>query len=119
MEVYKLNLGSKNSYEKEWLISNGAGAYASSTLALCNTRKYHGLLVAALNPPASRHLILSKIDDSIELNNKKYVLSNNEFEKSKEDNTQYLNAFKQKYFPEFVKVVCVIFIFSQRYYSRK
>lgn len=101
MEVYKLNLGSKNAYEKEWLISNGFGSYSSSSLSLCNTRKYHGLLVAALNPPGQRHVVLSKIDDSIELNNKKYVLANNEFDALKDDNTEYLNAFRQKYYPEF------------------
>ena len=101
MEVYKLNLGPKNSYEKEWLISNGAGSYSSSTLSLCNTRKYHGLLVAALNPPSQRHVVLSKIDDSIELNGKKYILSNNEFEGFRDDNTDYLNLFHQKYNPEF------------------
>lgn len=101
MEVYKLNLGPKNSYEKEWLISNGIGGYSSSTLGLCNTRKYHGLLVAALNPPGQRHVILSKIDDSIELNGKKYTLANNEFDGFRDDNTEYLNSFKQKYNPEF------------------
>lgn len=101
MEIYKLNLGPKNSSEKEWLISNGAGAFSSSTLSLCNTRKYHGLLVAALNAPAQRHVILSKIDDSIEINNMKYTLATNEFEYSKDDNTKYLHSFKQKYYPEF------------------
>ncbi len=105
MEVFKLNLGPKNSYEKEWLISNGSGSYSSSSLSLCNTRKYHGLLVAALSPPAQRHVVLSKIDDSIELNNKKYTLANNEFDGFKDDNTEYFNAFKQKYYPEFEYVL--------------
>lgn len=105
MEIYKLNLGPKNAYEKEWLISNGFGSYSFSSLALCNTRKYHGLLVAALNPPANRHVVLSKIDDSIELNGVKYTLANNEFEGLKDDNTEYLNSFKQKYYPEFEYVL--------------
>lgn len=124
MEVYKLNLGPKSSYEKEWLISNGAGSYSSSTLALCNTRKYHGLLVAALQPPAQRHVILSKIDDSIELNNKKYTLSNNEFEGFRDDNTEYLNAFHQKFNPEFqyilpdVDVYILKQIVMERYKNR-
>jgi len=38
----------------EWLHTNGAGAYASSTVAQLNTRRYHGLLVAALDPPRDR-----------------------------------------------------------------
>ena len=40
--------------EKEWLITNGLGSYASSTVLGINTRKYHGLLVAALDPPGNR-----------------------------------------------------------------
>ena len=124
MEVYKLNLGPKNAYDKEWLISNGAGSYASSSLGLCNTRKYHGLLVAALNPPASRHVVLSKIDDSIELNGKKYNLANNEFEDIKDDNSDYLNAFRQKYYPEFeyvlpdLDVIVLKRIVMERYKNR-
>lgn len=50
---------------KEWLHTNGAGAYASSTIAGMHTRRYHGLLVAALDPPRGRHVILSHVDASI------------------------------------------------------
>lgn len=46
----------------EWLHTNGAGGYASSTLAGMHTRRYHGLLVAALDPPRSRHVLLSHVD---------------------------------------------------------
>lgn len=51
--------------EKEWLISNGIGGFSSSSIIGANTRRYHGLLVASLKPPVARHLILSKIDESI------------------------------------------------------
>ena len=45
---------------REWLITNGIGGYASSTdIGGMNTRRYHGLLIASLNPPAQRQLILS------------------------------------------------------------
>ncbi|WP_437717453.1 amylo-alpha-1,6-glucosidase [Sorangium sp. So ce448] len=47
---------------KEWLHTNGAGAYASSTIAGMHTRRYHGLLVAALDPPRRRHVMLSHVD---------------------------------------------------------
>ena len=51
---------------REWLDSNGTGGYASSTLFNCHTRKYHGLLVANLPAPAcGRHVLLSKIEDSL------------------------------------------------------
>lgn len=47
---------------REWLHTNGAGAYASSTVAGLHTRRYHGLLVAALDPPRGRHVMLSHVD---------------------------------------------------------
>jgi len=51
---------------REWLISNGLGGYASSTLCGSNTRAYHGLLVAALQPPADRWLMLSFLDEELD-----------------------------------------------------
>jgi predicted glycogen debranching enzyme len=50
---------------KEWLHTNGAGAYASSTIAGMHTRRYHGLLVAALDPPRGRHVLLSHMDTTV------------------------------------------------------
>jgi predicted glycogen debranching enzyme len=44
---------------KEWLLTNGRGGYASSTIAGCNTRAYHGLLIGSLIPPAHRIMALS------------------------------------------------------------
>ena len=49
--------------QKEWLVTNGIGGYASSTLINLNSRKYHGLLVAAHNPPGRRVLHLAKLDE--------------------------------------------------------
>ena len=51
--------------EQEWIITNGLGSYASSTVLGINTRKYHGLLVAALNPPGDRTVCLSKLDEDV------------------------------------------------------
>ena len=50
--------------DREWLIANRLGAYASSTVAGANTRRYHGLLVAALHPPAGRLTTLSCVMDT-------------------------------------------------------
>jgi predicted glycogen debranching enzyme len=65
--------------EKEWLITNGLGGYASSTVLGINTRKYHGLLVAALNPPGQRTVCLSKLDEDLICNREVYRLGSNEF----------------------------------------
>jgi glycogen debranching enzyme len=43
---------------QEWLETNGLGGFACGTLAGANTRRYHGLLTAALNPPGGRMLLL-------------------------------------------------------------
>lgn len=53
------------SLQHEWLETNGMGGYALSTLHHCNTRKYHGLLVAALAQPAGRFVLLSKLEDTL------------------------------------------------------
>ncbi|MDI1483770.1 amylo-alpha-1,6-glucosidase [Polyangium sp. y55x31] len=50
---------------REWVAGNGAGAYASSTVACMHTRRYHGLLVAALEPPRARHVVLSHVDIAV------------------------------------------------------
>ncbi|RMF03865.1 MAG: glycogen debranching protein, partial [Chloroflexi bacterium] len=49
---------------REWLVTNGIGGFAMGTLAGTLTRRYHGLLVAALNPPLGRTLLLAKVDDT-------------------------------------------------------
>jgi len=51
--------------DREWLETDGRGGYASSTLGGCHTRRYHGLLVANLTAPEGRHVLLSKLEDSL------------------------------------------------------
>jgi predicted glycogen debranching enzyme len=63
----------------EWLHTNGTGAYASSTVAQLHTRRYHGLLVAALEPPLRRHVILSHVDASIDTGSHRYDLETHQF----------------------------------------
>src|SRR5256885_8082519 len=50
----------------EWLCTNGIGGFASGTVAGSLTRRYHGLLVAALEPPLGRTLLVAKIEDRVE-----------------------------------------------------
>jgi predicted glycogen debranching enzyme len=51
---------------REWLCANGIGGFASGTVAGVLTRRYHGLLVAALEPPLGRTLLVAKVDERIE-----------------------------------------------------
>lgn len=63
----------RRSLRKEWLLSNGLGDYASSSLIGCNTRKYHGLLVA--NLPQGRHVLLSALEESLHGGGKEFSFS--------------------------------------------
>lgn len=64
--------------EKEWLVTNGIGGYASSTIINANTRKYHGLLVAAHNPPGWRVVQLVKLEERFATGGCVYNLAANE-----------------------------------------
>ena len=66
-----------NASEYEWLETNGLGGWAGSSISGANTRRYHGLLVAAIVPPADRMVVLSKLDETIVLNSKRIELGTN------------------------------------------
>jgi predicted glycogen debranching enzyme len=64
--------------QKEWLVTNGLGGYASSTVLGINTRKYHGLLVATLHPLGDRTVCLAKLDEEVYVGSNIYPLGANE-----------------------------------------
>jgi len=70
----------EDAIKKEWLVTNGLGGYASSTVLGLNTRKYHGLLVAAFHPPSDRRVCLEKVDEEVSIGNDTYLLGTNEFQ---------------------------------------
>ena len=116
MEFAKENLNLENALNKEWLITNGIGGYASSTIIGANTRKYHGLLVAPLIPPAKRMLILSKLDESLEIYGKKYELFTNIGKDYISQGYKHQESFMKEYMPvftykinetEITKIVCM------------
>ena len=59
---------------REWLVTNGIGGYAMGTIAGMLTRRYHGLLVAALKPPLGRTLMLTKLGETVYYNGEYYNL---------------------------------------------
>jgi predicted glycogen debranching enzyme len=79
----------EESMQKEWLITNGIGGYASCTIPAINTRKYHGLLTAALTPPGNRTVCLSKLDEDLIFGSSVYRLGSNDF-----GDTIYPEGFK-------------------------
>ena len=64
---------------REWLETNGIGGYASSTLVGLNTRRYHGLLVAATQPPVGRMVLLSKLEETLIVQGRRYELAANRY----------------------------------------
>ncbi len=64
---------------REWLETNGLGGFASSTIIGLNTRRYHGLLVAATKPPVGRLVLLSKLEEVLILDGERFELSANRF----------------------------------------
>jgi predicted glycogen debranching enzyme len=60
---------------REWLVTNGIGGYASGTVAGSQTRRYHGLLVAALQPPLGRTQLVSAIDEIVHYAGTDYFLA--------------------------------------------
>jgi predicted glycogen debranching enzyme len=65
--------------EREWLTTNGVGGYACSTVPGLNTRKYHGLLVAAMAPPVRRMVLLARVEETLWRRGQRFALDCNEY----------------------------------------
>jgi predicted glycogen debranching enzyme len=61
--------------KREWLVTNGIGGFASGTVAGSATRRYHGLLIAALNPPAGRTFLAGGLDENVSIDDARYPLA--------------------------------------------
>lgn len=79
---------------REWLVTNGIGGFASGTIAGMLTRRYHGLLVAALKPPLGRNLLVAKLDETVGYEDKEYPLSSNRWADGTVDPRGYVQIEK-------------------------
>lgn len=87
----------------EWLETNGRGGFASSTISGDHTRRYYGLLVAAVKPPVGRMVLLSKFEEVLTINGRPYALSANRYPGVVHpQGDQYLKEFRQDPFLVFV-----------------
>src|SRR5437667_7236675 len=85
---------------REWLTVNHLGGYASSTVPSLNTRKYHGLLVAAMAPPVRRLVLLSRVEEVVHCDGWPTPLACNEYPGTiHPDGYQSLHAFSSEPFP--------------------
>lgn len=64
---------------REWLVTNGLGGFAAGTVGDANTRRYHGVLVAALTPPLGRIVTVAKLDVEVHYCGREYLLASNEY----------------------------------------
>ena len=87
---------------REWLETNGLGGFASSTIVGLNTRRYHGLLVAATKPPVGRYVLLSKLEETLFINGQPFDLSANRYPGVVHpQGFRYLKQFRLDPFPIF------------------
>lgn len=89
--------------KREWLETNGLGGFAASTITGANTRRYHGLLMAATQPPAVRHLLLSKLEETVVAGGHRFELSSNLYPGAVHpQGYRYLVQFRLDPFPVFI-----------------
>ena len=99
-ELLTLGRDALGSFDKtaqvEWLVTNGIGGYASSTVSGVNTRRYHGLLIAALRPPVERTVLMAKLDATVRYGEVAAALATNEYADSTIDlqGFRYLDSFR-------------------------
>src|SRR5437879_4958819 len=88
---------------REWLETNGIGGFASSTIIGLNTRRYHGLLIAATQLPVGRMLLLAKLEETLVLCGRRFDLSANRYPGVVQpQGFVYLKEFRLDPFPVFV-----------------
>ncbi|MBP3801850.1 MAG: glycogen debranching enzyme N-terminal domain-containing protein [Clostridia bacterium] len=116
MKITKEKLNIEYALEREWIITNGIGGFSSSTIIGANTRKYHGLLIAPLTPPARRFLVFSKLDEALELDGEKYELFTNVGKQYISQGFRYQESFEKDFVPifkykvkdvEITKIICM------------
>jgi len=86
--------------QTEWLVTNGRGGYAMAAVNQMLTRRYHGLLVAAVNPPVERHVLLAKLDVTATVGGLTYELGTNDYpEAVHPQGYKFLESFSLHPFP--------------------
>jgi len=87
----------------EWIETNGLGGYAASTVSGVNTRRYHGILVAAAHPPAGRLVLLARMDEEIHCDDNVFELGSNQYPGTiHPKGFNYIEKFSRKLFPEWI-----------------
>lgn len=98
----KITADFEEASRREWLETNGLGGWASSTLCGSHSRRYHGLLVAALAPPVNRQVLISKLDETLITENNRTELGCNRYPNAiHPQGYRFLKRFSHQLFPIF------------------
>ncbi len=77
--------------QREWMVTNGIGGFASGTVSGNLTRRYHGLLIAALAPPVGRTQLVARLDETARYAGNESALATNRWESGAVEPKGYLN----------------------------
>ncbi|MEP7262950.1 MAG: amylo-alpha-1,6-glucosidase [Bacteroidota bacterium] len=93
-----------NALTYEYLETNGFGGWSSSTVINAHTRRYHALLMAAVNPPLERYAVVSKLEETLVIDGNRVELSTNLYQEKHIDpeGYVYIESFSKNYFPEWI-----------------
>src|SRR5271165_3365396 len=77
--------------QREWLVTNGIGGFASGTVSGNLTRRYHGFLIAALHPPVGRTQLVAKLEETVQYAGIEFALATNRWLSGAVEPKGYLN----------------------------
>lgn len=91
---------------REWLVANGLGGYSMGTVSGANLRRYHAVLVSSMPPPCNRHVVLSRLEETVFVNGREFDLSTNYWASGVVSPTGY------KYLESFTNLPCPTWVFE-------
>ena len=94
LEWHPGEVGGDPEISREWLITNGLGGYASGTVSGVVTRRYHGLLIAALPAPLGRIVVLNHVLERVKLPDGRTFWLNDEPTTATREGTRALREFR-------------------------
>lgn len=104
-KVYKYGRGCWKNIEQGnellWMIGNGIGGFANHTVAGGGAQCFHGYLIASLNAPVNRTLILTRTQELIEISGREYDLTSQQYIGTSKDGQEYLERFSFDSVPEY------------------
>jgi predicted glycogen debranching enzyme len=111
----KKELGPDIGPTREWLLTNGLGGFASSTITGLNTRRYHGLLVASLHPPVDRKLLVAKLDEDLFIEGTRQALGTNQVHEGSyaQDGYRFLQCFQRQPWPAYTYQIGDLFVIKR------